>query len=322
MAIASINQTHGIDVANWMPDEQFFKYPEGARPKAAYFPPQNLPLAFINKNRRYLYKRTSNAPPDQFWAEIVAYKIGCQLGVEVPAAYAAYNSEVGSSGALIEWFYTDNEVRYTSGGDFMKRIIPDYDRKTGRQHNLHSVQLLCRVLSSRAYETARNEILETDYIKYWGEVFLFDALIGNTDRHQDNWGMTLTPFQDKSIRRLSPLFDNGTSLGSDRYTSKLNQWSELRFESYVDNGKHHMRLKADDLERISHANMIKLYVETNPEVKSQLHDMMKGFSFKLLDEDLQNLGQIIIPEQLTSDRIKYYKKLIAMRYERIMKSLA
>lgn len=268
MSIASITQTSGIDISNWLPDEQFFSYPEGARPKLAYFPPPNLSLPFIKPYRRYLYKGSSNAPDDQFWAEIVAYKIGCQLGVVVPETYAAYNSMTGSSGALIEWFYTDDELRYTAGGDFMKRSIPDFDGRSGRQHNLFSVITFCRTWSSRLYQVATNQIFETDYIKHWGEAFLFDALIGNTDRHQNNWGVTLTPTLSGAIRRLSPLFDNGTSLGSDRFIDKLNQWPESRFISYVENGTHHMKLKADDdnRQRKSHAGMIKHYIETYPEV--------------------------------------------------------
>jgi hypothetical protein len=34
----------------------------------------------------------------------------------------------------------------------------------------------------------------------------FDALIGNTDRHHENWGLI-------NNERLSPLYDNGISLG-------------------------------------------------------------------------------------------------------------
>lgn len=321
MAIASVNQILGIDVANWLPDEQFFKYPEGARPKNAYFPPLNISLAYIKQNRRYLYKCSSNAPPDQFWSEIAAYKIGYQLDLIVPPAYAAYNSATGSSGALIEWFYLDDELRYTSGGDYMKRSIPDFDTKTGRQHNLQSIQAICRRLSSRTYQIINDEFFETDFIKYWGELFLFDALIGNTDRHQDNWGMTLTPHQNGSIRRLAPLFDNGSSLGGDRYTHKMNQWSEPRFESYLDNGKHHMKLKSDDLNRMSHVDMIKHYVEIYPEVKSHLYDMITMFSFDVFDADLQSMSQINIPQNLASDRIKFYKKLTSMRHERIVASL-
>lgn len=323
MPITSINQNIGIDISNWLPDDEFFSYPEGARPKLAYFSAPNLSLQYIKPNRRYLYKGSSHAPNDQFWAEIVAYKIGCQLGVVVPPAYAAFNSITGSSGALIEWFYTDNELRYTAGGDFMKRSIPDFDGKHGRQHNLLSVMTFCRVWSSRQYEASTNQIFETDYIKYWGEAFLFDALIGNSDRHQNNWGVTITPTQSGAIRRLSPLFDNGTSLGSDRFIRKMNQWPESRFISYVEQGTHHMKLKAndDDSQRKSHAGMVKHYIENHPEIKGHLCDMISRFSFIKFDEDLQLLREIKIPERLTDDRIKFYRKLTQMRYDRIMAAL-
>jgi hypothetical protein len=33
--------------------------------------------------------------------------------------------------------------------------------------------------------------LKTNWQQWWVDALLFDALIGNTDRHQDNWGVTV-----------------------------------------------------------------------------------------------------------------------------------
>lgn len=47
--------------------------------------------------------------------------------------------------------------------------------------------------------------LDNDFIK----IPLFDAFIGNQDRHCDNWGI----IDGKNGYRLSPIYDNGSSLG-------------------------------------------------------------------------------------------------------------
>lgn len=220
MTILSVNQENAIDVANWIHDPNYFQYPEGARPKNAYFPPLELDLSYIKKDRRYLYKRSSHAPPDQFWAEIVAYKIACQLGVVVPPAFAAYNSQTGSSAALIEWFYVDETAMFIPGGDYMRRQIADFDDKLGKQHNLYHTEVVGRALS-----IALKDSFKTNHIMYWAEVFLFDSLIGNSDRHQNNWGVLYKiEGNNKVTAELSPLFDNGTSLGSGRFVKKLQQW--------------------------------------------------------------------------------------------------
>jgi hypothetical protein len=54
---------------------------------------------------------------------------------------------------------------------------------------------------------------------FWAKALTFDALIGNTDRHQDNWGIIITrqteaPNKIKKMR-ISPVFDNGTSMGHE-----------------------------------------------------------------------------------------------------------
>ncbi len=101
-----------IDVATWTEDEEFARYPEGARAKTACFPPAGPLPDYIKPRRRYLFKRSREAFPEQFWAEIAAYHIGGLLEVEVPPAYPAVNSSSGQCAALIEWFYEDGKTRF------------------------------------------------------------------------------------------------------------------------------------------------------------------------------------------------------------------
>lgn len=196
-----------IDIANWLPDKEFQNYPIGARPKTAVFPPKDCNLHFIKNSRRYLFKRSYYRYPDQFWCEIIAYYIGRLLSVQAPPAFVAYYSSKPQQqcGALIEWFYEDDQEHLVHGGEFLQSIIPQYDRKKGEQHNFQTVTKLCEFFS----RLKRPWLFDQNWSQYWGEIFLFDTLIGNTDRHQDNWGFL---FGASNIK-LAPLFDNGTSLG-------------------------------------------------------------------------------------------------------------
>jgi hypothetical protein len=42
---------------------------------------------------------------------------------------------------------------------------------------------------------------------------VFDTLIGNTDRHHENWGLLATQNEGRVITWLSPTFDHASSLG-------------------------------------------------------------------------------------------------------------
>lgn len=311
-------QPKAIDVTNWNLDDQFGSYPEGARVKSAFFPPENVGFDFINEQKRYLYKRSRNAYPDQFWAEIVAYQIGCILGVEVPPAFASYNTKDRTCGALIEWFYIDKEVRYVQGGNYMQMIIPKYDRRTGREHNFHSIEALSKAITRVSRITFKKE-----WLYYWGEVILFDALIGNTDRHQDNWGMV---YQLENIDNLvgvsfSPAFDNGTSLGYERFPERVNGWSDDRFRQYVQRGYHHMRWKRSDSDQPNHIELVELLVKKHEKLHTYLYNLINSFDLGQLANRLLVLEELDLPIKLTRDRSNLYLKLVSIRHEMLCKAL-
>ena len=181
MRLHPLRQTLIIDVVDWEIDAEFGVYPQGARAKDALFAPRDALPDELTPDRRYLFKRSRKNYPDQFWCEVVAYRIGCLLGVEVPPAFAAWNSATGLCAALIEWFYVDGESLLVHAGDFLLKVQPDFDRKQGTRHNLHHNSVLTRTLSQKGR-------LQPEWRQWWVDALLFDALIGNTDRHQDNWG--------------------------------------------------------------------------------------------------------------------------------------
>ncbi|WP_197329281.1 hypothetical protein [Ralstonia syzygii] len=141
--MAPIIQSSVVDVTNWPKDPEHFRYPEGAREKAALFPPDPVPFDFVKAGRRYLFKLSDPRYPEQFWAEVIAHVVGCLLGVEVPPAYIAVDHDRRVCGALIEWFFVDGEQSFIAGGNRLQRLVPDYDRNKGTDHSFQLVQRSC-----------------------------------------------------------------------------------------------------------------------------------------------------------------------------------
>ena len=141
------------------------------------------------------FQRKTHTFHEQFWVEIAAYKIGRALGVEVPPAFVACR-EMPSSGAyeyasLSEWFYDypgAPAAVVDRGGNLMSRLIPDYDRDKGKQHNFTTISDLFEGLEVENWR------------EKWARMLLFDALIGNTDRHQENWDV-VSHFGRRSVLR-------------------------------------------------------------------------------------------------------------------------
>lgn len=306
-------------MASWLEDAQFFNYPEGARSKRAFFPPADLmwQQRFGLVGRRYLYKRSNRIYADQFWGEIVAYHIGCLLDIEVPITFAAYDSRTPNDcGSLSQWFYEDGEMAHVLGGNWMQRAIPDYDHKKGEKHNFRTVQAWGKTL-------APNVDPETDWGKWWAEAFFFDALIGNTDRHQNNWGYLIPRSNVRAdAPKLSPLFDNGTSLGHERFPERLLSWSGARFEQYIMKGRHHMRWQLNDLDKCGHFDMVARVVALFPSTKPLLKSKIDRFSIAELAECLHLLSMLRMPIPLSQPRSDLYLKLVSLRQQKLKEILS
>ncbi|MFY9477629.1 MAG: HipA domain-containing protein [Aquabacterium sp.] len=272
MKIDPLVQTSLFDVSGWTQDAEFGVFPQGARAKLAYFAPDNVQVPEIRKGRRYLFKRSKKSYPDQYWGEVVAYRIGCLIGVTVPPAFGALNSETGVCAALIEWFYEDGVESFIHAGDFLQRLRPDFEREVGADHNMADNT---KLLSA----WAKLDLLKDNWSKWWAVALAFDALIGNTDRHQDNWGLILATDVASKTRfaRLSPCFDNGTSLGHERFVDRIAGWRDHDVKRYIEKGKHHVRWTHRDEGSRGHAAMLASAVNQWPAVRANLVQML-GFS--------------------------------------------
>jgi hypothetical protein len=300
--------TDVIDIDRWCPDDRFAIYPEGTREKSLWISPQPAPMPFLAGGHRYLFKLASHRYPSQFWCEVIAYHLGCLMGVPVPPAYAAWQSGTRCSAALIEWFYREDESRYESGTGYMKMMIPDFDVGKGRQHNIITV---LDVL------TGIDPTMVPDMVR----MLVFDALIGNTDRHQENWGIVYR-HGSQPLPRLAPAFDNGTSLGHEIVDSRIAGFLDHpdRMARYIDRGTHHMRWSADG-EQCLHVDLIVWLIDRYPDLRSMCARLL-DFDMGKLETWLHTLSAFDMPGVPTTIRIQWINSLLRLRMERLQSVFA
>jgi hypothetical protein len=168
-----------ISIGNWASDDDNPVYPVGANPKRLLICPTPAPRADLIAGHRYLFKTPKERKAGQLWSELIAFHLSKPTGVHVPRCFAAMDERTGEAGALVEFFlgYPDDVpgLRLIHGSDVTQAIITD--KKKGRPHSIRY-----NVSACRTYGITNSEI-------WWGSVLAFDALIGNTDRHPDNWGL-------------------------------------------------------------------------------------------------------------------------------------
>lgn len=305
-----------VDVADWPADDFFATYPEGARDKRAFFPPENCVLPFIKKTRRYLYKLSDKRYPEQFWGEIIAYWIGRMIGVPVPPAYPAIDSVKGDSAALIEWFYEDGVQSSVLGGRFMQMMIDGFDMKKGTQHNFKSIAAFFRLLHKQG------SLDDHAWLEAWAKGLIFDSLIGNTDRHQNNWAILFRSNSGAGSVSMAPWFDNGTSFGCDRHEASAKNWSAERFKQYLSKGKHHMRWDKASESRCSLFEMPLLLVDFDPALRDPILRCIEALDLDELSALLDMCMLIPCYTRLSPWRAEFIYSLLEWRKEILMEILS
>ncbi|MDP2827644.1 MAG: HipA domain-containing protein [Sulfuricellaceae bacterium] len=302
-----LRQAGLIDVASWEQDAEFGVFPQGARAKDAVFS-QAEPLdTVLVPNKRYLFKHSKKSYPDQFWDEIIAYRVGCLMGLEVPPTFVAWNSSTKISAALIEWFYVDGEEVSSLAGDLLQKIQPDFDRGKGSTHNLRQVIPLLRAF-------VQANLMENNWRQWWTDALLFDALIGNTDRHQDNWGFLFRTRENGLPRvRFMPLFDNGTSLGHERFVEKVAGWKTEDYQRYIRKGTHHVSWSLEEPRIKGHMELLERVLAEWPETRSLAQARLAEVTETNLLDVLSDLMHIRAPVSLSQARFDFILRLLNYR---------
>lgn len=304
-----MNENVIIEVDSWLPDEEYDGvFPKGARDKSVYFSPPDCQWEFIKPNHRYLFKQSIRRHPHQFWVEIIAYRLGQIMNVEVPPAYLGFRNEDKVYGALIEWFYTEEE-NYEDGGNIMRAHIKPYDSKKGTQHNLETI------LKFTGHSIENK-------IEHWAKVLTFDTVIGNTDRHHDNWGLVYSsyhiPKSEKKILRYSPAFDNGTSMSYEILEKNFYKFDDPqylhRYLTKKKKARHHMKWSYPEKEPLNFFDFMRCFLEKFPECKDTILKCL-DFSQEQIEKEISGLVPLVKEEKykLSAERVKFFVKLIAIR---------
>ena len=310
-----------IVIDDWRLDDTYEGvYPKGARDKSAYFSPTTVNEICLKANHRYLFKLSRLWCPWQFWGEIIAYRLGLITGVEVPPAHIGlsnkYSEQKPTYGALIEWFYDDKKDFYIEGGQLMVGLIEGYDRQRGTQHNFSAISKVIKQLPQ--------------LIVHWAGVFTLDCLTGNTDRHQDNWGLILKGAKmkkpEQQFVRFSPAFDNGTALGYEIIEKNIDKYDDdAMLEAYLTNPKrarHHMKFSLDEPNPLNFYDFISKFVLEFPDAKSIISKHL-GFSRPQAEEVMSPLVTAVSDKvyYLSRKRPCFMLKLVFRRKELLEKTL-
>lgn len=199
------------------------------------------------------------------WSEIIAYQIGTALGFNVlKYELAEHNGRIGciSKNMIVP----DRNETLIEGHSILSSFAPDYDPSDKDNYKRYSFSFVRDALI--AFQAR-------DYINEFIRILLFDAIIGNSDRHQSNWGIIQTIEIRKSgwlkqiekrttVNRPAPIYDSGCCLGREFSEEQIIQHlnKQSKFDKYIRNGLAELRIETG-ADRTSHDRLIQYIRHTN-----------------------------------------------------------
>lgn len=157
----------------------------------------------------------------------------------------------------------------------------------------------------------KQSIIDVRILKeFFWNMFVVDALVGNFDRHNGNWGFLINE-QTREVR-IAPIYDCASclfpQLDDERIAKIIDNEEEMLARVFVFPNS---ALKIND-KKINYYDYISSFdnVDCNNALKRILPNINLDLINKIIDETLY----------ISDIRKSFYKKIIKMRYELILKN--
>jgi len=184
---------------------------------------------------RWLYKAARPGTGED-WSEKVAAEIAAYL--EIPAAKVDLASYGGQRGCiLLNFVDVGAGEALIHGNEILPLVVTDYDRSKRFSQSDHTIH---NIVASVVQTSQLFDIDAVPIIRDMAAYMVLDALIGNTDRHHENWGLLAKPGVDGEhvVLTAAPSFDHASSLGRElRGERAAALLAQSRVPSYVRKGR-------------------------------------------------------------------------------------
>lgn len=160
------------NISDW--SEQSWWNTGGTRDKKIYLNPDDGELYYFKQS----FKKGQRDFKHEFWSEIIASEIGMILGFDILRYDIAIHE--GVVGCISKSMINQASEELVEGGKYLQAFDNTFNPKNVKQRNQYTFELIVSALNLFQKENHLAELIE---------VIVFDALIGNSDRHQENWGL-------------------------------------------------------------------------------------------------------------------------------------
>lgn len=187
---------------------------------------------FRQNDERWLFKYPRPGTGEH-WAEKVVAEVAALLSIPVARVeLAKYQDNLGS--ATLSFADRTQGKALIHGNEILAALVTGYDKDKWRHQSDHTLDAIIASVNKLFPPPRRKIALEV----LAGYVVL-DALVGNVDRHHENWGVVLA-FENNKLTQMevAPSFDHASSLGRELLPQRCGSFLQNpdNIKRYMQNG--------------------------------------------------------------------------------------
>lgn len=201
-----------IDVTGWNIESP---EPRGKRAKAWVVAPDGSV---------WLRKEPLASRPAEVAIEATTARLAFAVGLEAPETHVCV-WDGAKRGLLVKRFLDPRHETLASGSERLRATYQDYDPERHGHHTLRRV-----MASLEMFELAAPD---ADLLRPFARLLAFDAWVGNSDRHQENWAIVVGTSTGSA--RLAPMFDTAACFGAELDDAKFlpGQFTQEKIKKYI-----------------------------------------------------------------------------------------
>ena len=230
----------------------------------------------------------------------------------------AFSEYIGSNVFKIVGFKTQNTVlgKYEYKGK--EKIVCACEDFTDNENVLYEFENLALSTNpDKKIETELDDIMEvieeskmidskSTKQKFW-DMFVVDSLIGNTDRHNGNWGFLLNKNTGKA--EFSPIYDCGSCLNPMLEDKGIEKISETELKNLAINCYSCIKENGKKINYMTYIKQIE-----NEDCNNAIKRLFANINLNEIKRFIDNI------ECMSEVRKEFYKNIIAQRYEIIKRA--
>lgn len=273
--------------------KDYSKYPDGNR----FYSGAERKKSILINEKPYLVKFQKNSREGLRFNHVSEYlgsHIFNLLGIETQETFLG--TYKGENVVVIQDFLGENEIFVPFNG------VGDSSLEQDKEKYQYSYEDIIEMLQDNVKLTDVHQTIDL----FW-DMFIVDAFIANFDRHGSNWGF----IKKNNMYRLSPIFDNGSSLfpqlnSDEKIEAVLKSQEEIdkRIYEFPTSQVKYMGKKSSYYKIIS-----SLAFE---ECNKALVRIVKKIDLGKIDRLIDNV------ENISEKRRDFYKIILKQRYEKIL----